>query len=140
MKKLKMLLIIIGFGLVAFGIFKSFSGPSEFNMENSIIDDKDLMPGGPGKDGIPAITRPQLIPISEVGNLRNEDLILGINVSGEAKAYPLSILNWHEVVNDKVSGLPIAVTWCPLTKSGIVFKRLVKNKIVIFGVSGLSFC
>ena len=139
MKKLKIILIIFGFGILAFGIFKSFSGPSNFNLSNSIIANNDLIPGGPGKDGIPAVIRPNFVDASEVNNLKKEDLVLAIYVSGEAKAYPLKILNWHEVVNDKVSGLPIAVTWCPLTRSAVVFKRLVNNKIIVFGVSGLLY-
>ena len=65
--------------------------------------------------------------------------ILGVALNGEAKAYPVRILNWHEVVNDSVGGMPVAVTYCPLCGSGVTFSRVVDDKQRSFGVSGLLY-
>jgi hypothetical protein len=96
--------------------------------------------GGPGRDGIPALTNPEVVTASEgdrflVGN----DLVLGVVVNGEARAYPHGVLWWHEIVNDVLGGKPIMVTFCPLTGSGIVFDPVMAGNESNFGVSGLLF-
>ncbi len=94
-----------------------------------------ILPGGPGKDGIPALFDPEFVdadqslePLDGLGILVSDDL--------EARFYPYSILVWHEIVNDTLSGNPIAVTYCPLCGTAITYKRSLGREILDFGVSG----
>ncbi|GIU72701.1 MAG: hypothetical protein KatS3mg003_2218 [Candidatus Nitrosocaldaceae archaeon] len=103
---------------------------------NSIVPESKIVSGGVGKDGIPSIDNPKFITVSEATFLKDEDKVIGVNINGEAKAYPLSILVWHEIVNDEINGLPIAVTYCPLCFTSMVFERVIDDNIVEFGVSG----
>lgn len=93
--------------------------------------------GGPPKDGIPALTRPAVIPANAAAYLNDDDIILGLEVNGEARAYPIRIMNWHEVVNDTLGGAAVAVTYCPLCGTGIAFDPVVDGVALEFGVSGL---
>ncbi len=95
-----------------------------------------LRSGGPPKDGIPAIDHPKFISIGEASFLKDEDVVLGLNYNGVARAYPLMILNWHEIVNDFVAGDPVLVTYCPLCGTGIAYERKINGEAVEFGVSG----
>ena len=83
-----------------------------------------LMSGGPAPDGIPSIDAPEFQSIQSASQwLQPNDVVLGIERHGEAKAYPIRVLNWHEIVNDTIGGTPIAATYCPLCGSGVVFVR-----------------
>ncbi|MEE9586311.1 MAG: DUF3179 domain-containing (seleno)protein [Nitrososphaerales archaeon] len=96
-----------------------------------------ILSGGPGKDGIPSIDNPQFISASEADTFLNDaDLVLGIDLNGEVKAYPQRILVWHEIVNDLVGGIPVTVTYCPLCYTGAAFERVIDGETVEFGVSG----
>jgi len=94
-----------------------------------------ILSGGPGKDGIPAIDDPKFEPVS---GFAHPDGVLAIVMEdeGQTKVYPYNILTWHEIVNDVVNGVPIAVTFCPLCGSAIVFERDLPLGISTFGVSG----
>lgn len=100
----------------------------------------DIISGGPGKDGIPAIRKPKFTGVSGASNTitpQTLGIAAGIN---EKKFYPYNILVWHEVVDDKIDGIPVAITFCPLCGSAIVFNRQIDNKTVLeFGVSGLLY-
>jgi len=80
-----------------------------------------LLSGGPGVDGIPAITRPDLVPVSAAGFLADDDLVLGVVYRGEARAYPENILWWHELINDEIGNKLFTISFCPLTGTGLVF-------------------
>jgi len=80
----------------------------------------DIRSGGPGIDGIPAITNPKMVTPAETA-WGDNDLVVGVVLNGEARAYPHRILWWHEIVNDVVGGIPISITYCPLTGTGLVF-------------------
>jgi hypothetical protein len=102
------------------------------------IDLSELISGGPPKDGIPALFDPLFITTQEAGTwLRSQEPVLSINVEGEARAYPLQILIWHEIVNDRIRGLPVTVTFCPLCYSAIAFDGRTKRGNLTFGVSGM---
>lgn len=92
--------------------------------------------GGPPKDGIPSIDDPQFATLSGSAFLTHSDIVIGLEIDGEAKAYPLSILVWHEIVNDNVGGVPVAVTYCPLCFTNQVFERVLDGEEVEFGTSG----
>jgi len=96
-----------------------------------------LQQGCPGgTDCIPSIDDPTFQSADAAGWLAAEDMVIGVEIDGEARAYPLRILNVHEIVNDELAGQPIAVTYCPLCRSGLVFDRRVAGETLSFGVSG----
>lgn len=86
-------------------------GLSGFNTDNAIVPREEILSGGPPKDGIPAILEPDFVSSADAGFLDNSDQVIGVRIGSEARAYPLKILNWHEVVNDTVDGVPIVVTF-----------------------------
>lgn len=93
--------------------------------------------GGVSKNGIPAIDFPEFISVAEAkGFLTEPDYGILLQGKSETKFYPLNILDWHEVVNDVMEGVPVAVTFCPLCGSGIVYERVVEEDTLEFGVSG----
>lgn len=103
----------------------------------SSIDLSNVLDGGPGKDGIPAINNPKFVPIKEAGILMSNDVMGILLVRGQtAKFYPYNILVWHEVVNDTIEGESVVVTFCPLCASVLVFDANVDGKKENFGVSG----
>ncbi len=113
------------------------------SVDNIMITDgiKHLVPlskivgGGPPPDGIPSIDDPKFVT-TDMADLADSDVVLGVEINGVARAYPLSILVWHEIVNDHVGGVPIAVTWCPLCYTSQVFERVIDGRTVEFGTSG----
>jgi hypothetical protein len=102
------------------------------------IELEKVLSGGPGKDGIPAIKMPDFVAQSKA---EVPDDVLGILVElgGEKRFYPYNILVWHEIVNDQIGGQPIAVTFCPLCGSALVYDRSVDSEVLEFGVSGLLY-
>ena len=92
--------------------------------------------GGPPKDGIPSIDDPLFAPVSESQFMSDSDTVIGLEINGDARAYPLFILVWHEIVNDTVGDVPVSVTYCPLCYTNQVFERVIDGKQVEFGTSG----
>ena len=82
-----------------------------FDLSNAVVPEREIRSGGPPKDGIPAILQPRFVAAEKDPFLENDDSIIGVTVDGEARAYPIKILNWHEVANDEVGGIPLAVTY-----------------------------
>lgn len=107
------------------------------NWNVSLIDRRQIIPGGPRKNDIPAIDYPEFLTISQMGRLLQPiDFGILLQVADDYRFYPFRILNWHEIVNDVVGGLPVAVTFCPLCGSAMVFNRIVNGDTLSFGVSG----
>ena len=104
------------------------------------IPEAEIVSGGVGRDGIPALRNPLFVPVdhAEAGYLRDYDRVIGIEIDGELLAIPHNILWWHEIVNLDDYGIPLAVSYCPLTGSSMVFDRTVVNGND-FGVSGLLY-
>lgn len=102
------------------------------------LDLQLLQSGGPPPDGIPSVDGPRFESAAEAGSwMENDDLLLTVEREGVAKAYPLRILNWHEIVNDDIAGLPVTVTFCPLCNSGVAFVQPeIEGKRAEFGTSG----
>ena len=92
--------------------------------------------GGPPKDGIPSIDDPVFAGVQDSQFMSDSDTVIGLSINGEARAYPLFILVWHEIVNDTVGGVPVAVTYCPLCYTNQVFERVIDGQEVEFGTSG----
>ncbi len=97
----------------------------------------EIVSGGPPRDGIPSIDRPQFTAVGDATDLDAREAVLGLSIDGDARAYPIRIMMWHEIVNDTVGGIPIAVTYCPLCNSGVVFDRRVGGRLLEFGTSGM---
>lgn len=108
------------------------------NFNKRTIDLSELISGGPPKDGIPAIFTPKFETKAEASDwLNDNEPVIALEIDGEAKAYPLSILIWHEIANDNIGGVPVVVSFCPLCYSAIVYSRRVNGTEPYFGVSGL---
>jgi hypothetical protein len=112
-------------------------GQPPFDVTIHDVPIEEILNGGPPKDGIPALNTPRFISVSDGDKfLKKHDRVLAIEYNGVAKAYPIRILNWHEVVNDEFNGRAVVVTWCPLCLSGIVYDPESGGKRLTFGVSG----
>ena len=96
----------------------------------------EILSGGPPKDGIPVLTNPRFIPISEADFPQNEPLIV-LEMAGErARGYPLRYLMWHEIVNDRIGNMAFAITFCPLCNSALSFDHRVGDQVLEFEVTG----
>ncbi len=107
------------------------------DFSTAIIDLSEILSGGVPKDGIPAIDNPQFVSIGEASAwLDSKEPVIVLDILGKARAYPLQILIWHEIVNDELNGRFIAVTFCPLCNAAIVFDRNLDGAILDFGTTG----
>ncbi len=97
--------------------------------------------GGVPKDGIPDLRNPERIPADKAGYLNEDDLVFGISINGDARAYPLRIMDWHEMFNDVIGGVPVALAYCTLCGSGILFETAVEgfDAPLSFGTSGFLY-
>ncbi|MEX0696324.1 MAG: DUF3179 domain-containing protein [Dongiaceae bacterium] len=96
----------------------------------------EIISGGPPKDGIPSIDRPQFVPVAEAAGIAEREPVIRFAVGDDVRAYPLAVLIWHEIVNDTVGGVPVAVTYCPLCNSAVVFDRRLDGRVLEFGTTG----
>ena len=104
-----------------------------------LIPQSEVHDGGPGKDGIPALINPEAVPASEATFMDGGELVVGVRVGNQVRAYPHSILDWHEIINDTIQGTSFAITYCPLTGTGIGWSRVLSGGATTFGVSGLLY-
>lgn len=103
----------------------------------SIDDWSEIKSGGPPKDGIPAIDAPRFLRASSERRIGDREPVITVEIDGQMpRAYPIRYLTWHEIVNDRIGGIPVAVTFCPLCNSGMTFDRRVAGRVLSFGVSG----
>jgi hypothetical protein len=115
-------------------------GPgTEDPVSDWLIPEDFVFDSGAGRDGIPALNYPEYVFASEVDFLDDDDLVLALRIGGEIRIFPHRILDWHEVVNDKIQGIPVTITYCPLTDSGIAWRRTIDKEDLRFGVSGLLY-
>ena len=104
---------------------------------SAIVDLDEIVSGGPPKDGIPAIDEPSFVSVAEAGEwLHPREPVIGVVIGTRARAYPIQILMWHEIVNDRMAGLPFSVTFCPLCNASIVFDRRHAGRVLDFGTTG----
>ncbi|MCH8914677.1 MAG: DUF3179 domain-containing protein [Thaumarchaeota archaeon] len=108
----------------------------ETNGVKHIIPLDKIKGGGPPKDGIPSIDNPVFTNVQDSQFMSDFDTVIGLEINGEVKAYPIFILVWHEIINDNVGGTPVAVTYCPLCYTNQVFERVIDGQVVEFGTSG----
>lgn len=104
---------------------------------STLVDLDEIMSGGPPKDGIPAIDRPQFITTEEAGDwLDPKEPVIVVAIAEQARAYPLQILMYHEIVNDEMGETPYSVTFCPLCNACLVYDRRVDGEVLDFGTTG----
>ncbi len=101
------------------------------------LDFSEIFSGGPPRDGIPSIDDPSFGTVAEAAEVISAtEPMITLELNGEAKAYPLTVLMYHEIVNDEIGGRPVAVTFCPLCNSTIVFAAEIDGQILDFGTTG----
>jgi hypothetical protein len=110
-----------------------------FTIKDPLIPTRLIKSGGPPRDGIPSIDTPQFLAATDAEIITDSDRVLGIRFKGIARAYPIKILNYHEIVNDEFASTPVTVTFCPLCGTGIAFLAVVDDMVRSFGVSGLLY-
>lgn len=131
--------ILLALSLAVFSNCTQAQTMNGFDVSDALVPTDNIKQGGPPRDGIPSINDPKFELPDEAGWLRDDDRVLGIKRNGVAKAYPIRIMDWHEVVNDDFEEEPILVTWCPLCGSGMAFESEVGGSTLEFGVSGLLY-
>lgn len=139
MKKIQTLIIILISHLIFLSpnLFAQKFDDWKTDTSKKSIDLSELISGGPPKDGIPSINNPDFISRKEADSWVGEDEpVIAFQLNGMARAYPLQILIWHEIVNDHFGDTPVLVTFCPLCYSAIVFDRQIDGETHQFGVSG----
>lgn len=111
----------------------------EFSTDFSkhIVPYSEILSGGPPKDGIPAIDEPVFIGVADADDwLEDREPVVFVAVGSDARAYPIQILMWHEIVNDVVGEKPLVITFCPLCNTAIAFERTVNGQVFDFGTTG----
>jgi len=102
---------------------------------------EEIVWGGVRKDGIPALTNPKRIAAAEAGYLTDGELVFGVSINGDTRAYPLRMMDWHEMFNDVIGGVPVSLAYCTLCGSGILFETAVEGRAeaFVFGSSGFLY-
>lgn len=130
------IIFLFGISLSTYGQSQKLSG-WETNTDKAVIELDELKRGGPPKDGIPSIDDPQFISPREAESwIADKEPVIVVEYENAVRAYPLQVLIWHEIVNDRINGDPVLVTFCPLCYSALVFHRTVDGETLEFGVSG----
>jgi Protein of unknown function (DUF3179) len=115
----------------------AFAGDWKTDFSKHTVPLAGFVSGGPGKDGIPALDRPRFESVAEADRwIEDKEPVIELVIADEARAYPLQILTWHEIVNDELGGRPVAVTFCPLCNTALVFDRRVDGRLLDFGTTG----
>lgn len=130
----RLLVVMLGISLSALALAQQKNG---FDLSNALVEPDTILRGGPPRDGIPALSDPAFAEPSDALPWRSDDLVMTLDLDGQSYAYPVGIMNWHEIVNHEIDGRPVLVTFCPLCGSGMIFDPVVDGKTLTFGVSGL---
>lgn len=139
-----MRLTMVAACISAFFATSSFASPEFWrqewpntNFEITSVDNwVEILSGGPPKDGIPALNNPDFAPVFDETRIDPLEPVITLEIGDDIRAYPIRYLTWHEIVNDVVGGIPVAVTFCPLCNSAITFDRRVEGQVLSFGISG----
>tara|TARA_R110000868_G_scaffold11981_46_gene58241 strand:- start:1575 stop:2642 length:1068 start_codon:yes stop_codon:yes gene_type:complete len=136
------LLLTIG-PLLALFASQALANPDQWRSEGwktdfsqSSITFDEILSGGPPRDGIPSIDDPKFVAAKDITNLGALEPVIRVEINGDIRAYPLQVMTWHEIVNDIVGGTPVAVTYCPLCNSALVFDRTTDGVMLEFGTTG----
>jgi len=134
---------LLNFWLTIFLCFPLSTASAEslngFRIDNALIPIDEIKEGGPLRDGIPSLDNPVFVAADDATYLKGRDRVLGLSINGVSRAYPIRILNYHEIVNDIIGGAGVVVTYCPLCGSGTAFAAVIDGRHYEFGVSGLLY-
>ncbi len=121
--------------------FESFLRPQFLARDRARIRIEEIAWGGVVKDGIPSLDNPAMVAAGAAGYLRDDDLVFGVAINGDVRAYPLRIMGWHEMFNDTIGGMPVALAYCTLCGAGILFSTRVpgRPRPFVFGSSGFLY-
>ncbi len=121
--------------------FEVFLRPEHLAPDKMRIRLEEITWGGVRKDGIPSLDNPEMIAAADVDYLRDDDLVFGISINGDRRAYPLRIMGWHEMFNAVIGGVPVALAYCTLCGAGILFETQLPNREapLVFGSSGFLY-
>ncbi|MEO0403101.1 MAG: DUF3179 domain-containing protein [Pseudomonadota bacterium] len=121
--------------------FADFLRPEHIEPDEMRIRLEEISWGGVVKDGIPSLDNPDLVDAAEAEYLRGDDLVFGVSINGDVRAYPLRIMGWHEMFNEVIGGVPVALAYCTLCGSGILFETAVQGRAtpLVFGSSGFLY-
>ncbi len=117
-------------------VTSALGNPAAKGLPTPLVDVRRLVSGGPPPDGIPSINEPKFDRARDVDYLASREPVLALEIDGVARAYPVQVLIWHEIVIDTVGGVPVVVTYCPLCNSALAFDRRAAGRVLTFGVSG----
>ncbi len=112
---------------------------NDASFPDPLVDPGDLLSGGPPPDGIPAIDEPKFLRTDQVDFLDDVEPVIALQIGVDARAYPMQIMTWHEIVNDTVDGVPVAVTYCPLCNTAIAYDRRLDDRVLDLGTSGMLY-
>ena len=121
--------------------FMRFLGGERSSPQKMRIRLEEIAWGGVRVDGIPSLDNPKLITAAEAGYLGEANLVFGVSINGDSRAYPLRIMGWHEMFNEVIGGVPVALAYCTLCGAGILFETTGNppNKPFVFGSSGFLY-
>jgi len=126
-------------GLIFTAICLHAEALNGFDISSSSIPSDEIFQGGPPRDGIPAIDHPYFVKASKATFMKESDRVLGMVFNQQEKAYPIKVLNWHEIVNDHFNGHAVVISFCPLCGTGMAFDAEMGRHTLSFGVSGLLY-
>ncbi|MDX1456989.1 MAG: DUF3179 domain-containing protein [Marinobacter sp.] len=126
-------------GLMAVTLSVSSQVKNGFDLGEALIPPSQILHGGPPRDGIPSIDQPSFTDPEDARLWRDNDLMLTLDIGDRSVAYPIGILNWHEIVNHRHGDSGVLITFCPLCGTGIAFDPVVDDRYLTFGVSGLLY-
>lgn len=132
-------LAVIAFIAVCLPLAAFAATKNGFPLDDSLIPAKEILSGGPPRDGIPALVDPAFVNAADAAFLRDKDRVLGLSYNGVVRAYPIRILNYHEIVNDVLNEEGVVISYCPLCGSGMAFSTDLHGTRLVFGVSGLLY-
>jgi hypothetical protein len=112
---------------------------NDFEVEGALVPRESIIAGGPGRDGIHSVDAPEFAPPEGATWVEPKTPVLGVELRGEARAYPVHLLEYHQIVNDVLGGVPVAVTFGPLSATALAFHRKLDDRVLSFGVSGLLY-
>ncbi|MEM9319085.1 MAG: DUF3179 domain-containing protein [Pseudomonadota bacterium] len=140
MRRALILAALLSFAAISGGEAQPARWQAEFpltDFNRSAVAFDEILDGGPPRDGIPALSDPAFLPAQDELRIPDREPVVTLEMPGSpARSYPLRYLTWHEIVNDEIGGVPVAVTFCPLCNSAITFDRRVDGDVLSFGVSG----
>lgn len=118
----------------------ALTDPRSEEFPDALVPIDEIISGGPPPDGIPPIDAPAFVDVAQVGDqLEGAESVVALEINGDARAYPVRVMIWHEIVNDEVGGVPVSVTYCPLCNSAVSYVREVNGVETTFGTSGRLF-